>query len=129
MSLEAEWARCRPWIEAALENQHGTYLVEDVEAEIAAGRAVFWPGRRAAVVTEFIEYPRRRALNFWLLGGDGRELVKHMRPAIEAWGAANGCDLFLGFGSHDRPSWGRALTRFGYAPGWNAYVKDIADGR
>lgn len=128
MDAETEWARCAPWIEAALEWQRGTHTLEDVRAQIEAGKAVFWPGKRAAVVTEFFDYPRRRALNFWLLGGDPVELIKRMRPCIEAWGEANGATLFLGFGRPDQHHWAQALRRHGYAPDCIGYAKEVAHG-
>lgn len=121
--FEDQWARCEPFIQSALDAGYGTHTIADVRAAIAAGDAVFWPGRRCAAVTEFLTFPRKKALNFWLLGGDGRELVRHLRPVIEAWGRSQDCTLFLGLGT--RPSWGRALKRHGYEPGWQYFVKDI----
>src|SRR5262245_43497735 len=103
---EAAWTRCRPYIEAALAQAGGTHAVEDVERLIAAGRAHFWPGRRCAVVSEFYHYPRLKACNLWLLGGDLKELLR-MRPAIEAWARAQGCTRMLGGGP--RRGWARVL--------------------
>ena len=78
------WARCRPYLQAALEHASGTHGIEDVAQLVEEGRAQFWPGARCAVVTEFYDYPKLRACNFWLLGGDLTELLA-MLPAIEAW--------------------------------------------
>jgi hypothetical protein len=122
--FEAEWARCRPWLQAALEHGPQTHTLDDVRRAVEVGEADFWPGRKSAVVSEFITYPRAKALNFFLLAGDPRELITGLRPAIEQWGAERGCTLFLGFGSPDRPSWGRVLKRHGYAHAWSVYVKD-----
>ena len=118
----AAWIRCRPFVEAALERAGGTHGVEDVARLIGEGRAHFWPGRRCAVVTEFYDYPRLRACNFWLLGGELKELMR-MRPAIEAWARAQGCTRVLGGGP--RRGWARLLRPAGYRPEWIIYCKDL----
>lgn len=117
---EAEWARCRQWIEAAVAYCGGTHDIGDVEEAIAAGEAQFWPGRACAVVTEITEFPKFSGLHFWLCGGDMDELVKEMRPAIEAWGAAQGCTRFTTAG---RQGWQRVMKSCGYEPLWNICVK------
>ena len=91
------WARCRPYLQAALEHAGGTHGIDDVARLVGQGRAQFWPGARCAVVTEFYHYPKLRACNFWLLGGDLAELLD-MLPAIEAWARGQGCRRMLGGG-------------------------------
>lgn len=119
---EREWERCKPWIEAALEYAHGTHLIEDVWDLVLRGEAHFWPGRRAAIVTEFSDFPRLKALHFWLCGGDMHELLDEMRPAVEAWGCLNNCTRFTTCG---RPGWARVLKGAGYAPEWHVCRKDV----
>jgi len=126
-ALEAEtataaWTRCRPYVEAALTHAGGTHDVEDVAQLVAEGRAHFWPGRRCAVVTEFYDYPRLKACNLWLLGGDLEELLA-IRPKIEAWAMAQGCVRILGGGP--RRAWARILAPLGYRPAWIIYYKDL----
>jgi hypothetical protein len=116
------WLRCRPYIEAALERAGGTHAIEDVARLIGEGRAHFWPGERCAVVTEFHDYPRLKACNLWLLGGDLSELMR-MRSAIEAWARAQGCTRILGGGP--RRGWRRLLAPHGYRPGWIIYCKEL----
>ena len=117
------WARCRPWLVAALERAGGTHDIDDVARLIAQGRAHFWPGRRCAVVTEFYDYPRLKACNLWLLGGDLRELLA-MRPAIEDWARGQGCTRMLGGGP--RRGWERLMKPHGYRPGWIIYGKELS---
>jgi hypothetical protein len=116
------WARCRPYIVAALAQGGYTHTPEDVRRLVEAGAAHFWPGRRCAVVTEFWTAPRIKTLNFWLLGGELKELLR-LRPGIEAWAAAQGCRRALGGGVH--PGWARVLKSAGYAPGWTVFCKDL----
>lgn len=80
----------RPYIEAALQYSGGTHTYEDVAAQISEGRLQFWPGVNSAVVTEIVEYPRKRTLHFFLAGGNLPEL-RAMYPGILEWGKANGC--------------------------------------
>ena len=116
------WARCRPYLEAALEHADGAYALEDVARRVEEGRAQFWPGRRCAVVTEIYDYPRLKACNFWLLGGDLRELLA-LQPIIETWARAQGCTRMLGGGP--RAGWARVLGSRGYRPAWTIYCKDL----
>jgi hypothetical protein len=116
------WRRCRPFIEAALVHAGGGHGIGDVQALIERGQAHFWPGERCAVVTEFWTSPRLKALNFWLLGGDLKELLR-MRPAIEAWAAGQGCARAMGGGVH--PGWARVLGKAGYEPRWTIYCKEL----
>ena len=104
--------------------------MDDVKREVMDPNVLvqFWPGQRSAVVTEIAAHPRAQVLNFWLVGGDARELINTMRPAIERWGRAAGCTHFAGSGRPDLPSWGRVLKRHGYRPQCHVYSKDVANG-
>lgn len=93
-----------------------------MEAKIAAGEAVFWPGERSAIVTEFIDYPRHKALHFWLSGGDMDELVERMQPIIEAWGRALGCTHS---GVAGREGWKRVLNAKGYRERVTILTKEL----
>lgn len=99
----------------------GTHTIEDVEHDIASGEAQFWPGEKAAVVTQVTDFPRFRGLHFWLCGGDMVELTTVMRPLIEAWGATRGCVRFTTAG---RQGWQRVMKQHGYEPLWNICVKE-----
>lgn len=121
-SPQAAWERCRPYIHAALQYGDGTHLIEDVEARIEDGTAVFWPGERSAIVTEIIETPRKTILNFWLAGGDLDETTNHMRPVIEAWGKSQGCTASSIVG---RPGWVRTLKGEGYGSPLSICLKEL----
>lgn len=116
----SEWDRCRPWIEAALAESAGTHDMADVVSGLVEGEYQFWPGERSACVTEIVEYPRRKALIFWLAGGDLEDMMTNIEPVARAWGEEHGCNLFLG-NAVDRPGWARALSKYGYAAGWRVF--------
>ncbi len=128
-----EWGRCRAWIEAALPWCYGTHTIEDVERQIAEGRLQFWPGERCAVVTEIVEYPRLKALNFFLIGGDSTspdglrgagldELLTRMEPAIIEWAKAMGCTRVASAG---RKGWERVLSPLGYEKTLSVMLKEL----
>jgi hypothetical protein len=117
-----ELARCRTFIEAALEYSQGTHEFIDIAAGVLSNRYQLWASKKSAVVTEIIVYPRLKDLHYFLAGGDLDEL-KSMRPHIEEWGAKHGCTRVTLAG---RPGWARTFLRDeGYAPTWSILKKDL----
>jgi hypothetical protein len=108
-----QWARCKHWIEDALEYDGGHYSIEDVWSEIVKGNATFWPGKRSAVVSQFWNFPKARTCNHWLAGGDMDELLNEMQPVIDNWARANGCTEVTIAG---RVGWVRAMKPYGFEP-------------
>jgi hypothetical protein len=109
--MVAEWERCRPWLEAALEHDGGHYGIDDVWDAILAGRATFWPGKRSAVVSQFWYFPKAKVCNHWLAGGDMDELLNEMQPVIDDWARKAGCAEMTIAG---RPGWVRAMKPHGF---------------
>lgn len=118
-----EFERCAKWIGDAMERAGGTHWLCDVADMVNEGRAHLWPGKKSAVVTHFINYPRMKALNFWLVGGDLDEL-QEMEPVIAAWGKAAGCGRLLATG---RRGWVRSfmVKNAGYEPRWWVLAKEV----
>lgn len=118
-----EFKRCSGWIKAALEYSGGTHDVDDVEQMVAEGRLQFWPGKAAVVITEIITYPKKKALNFFLAGGDYDEL-REMEPYIAEFAKLNGCGRIM---LHGRRGWDKTfLTKeLGYKPEWWVVAKEI----
>lgn len=106
-----QWERCKGWIAAALEHDGGHYSIEDVWREVLGGQAIFWPGNKSAVITQFWNFPRARACNIWLAGGDMTELLDHMQPIIEDFARRAGCSEMMIAGRH---GWVRAMAPYGY---------------
>ena len=98
-------------IEAALAYAAGSHTFDDVAAGVAAGTMQLWLGPNSVMVTELVDYPRYRALRFFLAGGRMPEL-EAMTPGVLDWGREQGCARaeFLG-----RRGWQRSfLTRSGW---------------
>jgi hypothetical protein len=107
-----EVERCRPWIEAALRYSFGTHTFADVIDDIGNKNATLWPFEKSAVVTQIAVYPRITILNFWLAGGNMKDMLAH-EPGIVEWGKLHGCTRFSVPG---RKGWSRAMRHLGYEP-------------
>lgn len=112
----AAWERCKKHLSGALA---GLWTLEAVEQEIRAGRAVFWPMERSAVVTQIHEHPTGRVLRIWLAGGNLGELL-HFLPAADNYARTQGCKQVEIEG---RPGWERVLP--GYAKQRVILVKEL----
>jgi hypothetical protein len=111
LTFEGEWARCAPWLQAALDRSADGYSIGDALAEVMAGRATFWPGPHAAMVTEKWNGPHGAEANVWIAGGSLRALLG-MAPLVEARLKDTGHVAVSIIG---RPGWARALKAIGYA--------------
>jgi hypothetical protein len=110
-TFEAEWARCSPWLDAALASLPArTHELSHVRQAVETGEATFWPGASSAAVVQIETYPLLKAANIWLAGGDLTELRDVMRPRFEAWAVQMGCRWASATG---RQGFGRAI---GYRP-------------
>ncbi len=116
------WARCAPWLDAALAYAGRTHSLDDVAAMIATGEAQLWVGQGAAMVTLVETDPAERRLLIWLAGGELAELVEVLRPKVETWAREAGCRRVLIIG---RAGWERALASQGYAPLARLIAKEL----
>lgn len=103
--FNAEWTRCRGYLEPAVDE---TWTLEAVEHEVREQRAVFWPMERSAVVTQIHAYPRGRVLRIWLAGGDLVELTHYLKAA-DNYARAEGC---IAIEVEGRPGWERVLKDY-----------------
>jgi hypothetical protein len=85
----------RPVLEPALAYAGGTHTYDDVCSLVEEGRLQYWHFGRSAVVTEILQYPRKKILSFFLAGGNLAELHA-MLPGLLEWGRSEGCtEAFL----------------------------------
>ncbi|HXA40307.1 MAG TPA: hypothetical protein VNW53_15020 [Phenylobacterium sp.] len=122
MSGDDEWARCAPWLEAALDHAGRTHALADVKAAVDRGEARLWPGAASALVAAVEQDPGERRLLIWLAGGERQELEGDVLPQVEAWGRAQRCRRVLVIG---RAGWERTLKPHGYAPLARIIAKDL----
>ena len=116
-----ELARCRAWIEAALEYSGGTHNFDDVAEALASGKMQLWPAPKGCIVTEIVVYPRKKVLNVFLGAGELDQLMD-MHKDVIAWSKAQGCVAVTITGRH---GWKKPLTKHGWKPLHASYVKEI----
>jgi hypothetical protein len=116
----------RRHIEAALKYADDSHSFEDIVAGVEAGQLQFWPGPNSVIITEILTYPNYRALNFFLAGGDIRELETMYTP-IEGWAQERGCDRAVLTG---RKGWERTFltAKQGWQPKLTVYEKKFHHG-
>jgi hypothetical protein len=113
--IDQEWARCAPWLQAALDKGDETFSLSDVRKLVDEGRAQFWPGRESAGVSDVVP-----DFHIWLFGGRLSEMWA-MERACSDWARAQGCRRVTIKG---RPGWSRVLKPLGYREE-TALVKDL----
>ena len=118
-SFSDEFQRCLKWINDALESAHNSHSAEDVFAMCQAGDAQFWPFADSVIITEIVNYPKRRVLRFWLAGGNLNTLLK-VEPDIVNWSKQYNCN---GVEINGRKGWERVLKS--YKPSSITLVKEI----
>jgi hypothetical protein len=118
VSFDAEWQRCKPYIESALDE---SWTIDAVEQEIRSGRATLWPMQHSAVVTVVQENPSGRTLLIWLAGGDLNELKQYL-PAADNYARAQGCTAVKIEG---RAGWEKVLP--GYTKRRVILTKELTD--
>ena len=105
----AHWERCKAWIAEGLGDS--LLKIDDIEAALARGEAILWPGAKCAIVSEFVSYPSgERASQVMSAGGDLDEIMS-LVPGMEAFARLNGCAVSTVQG---RKGWERVLKPAGY---------------
>lgn len=118
--LRSEFFRCKPWIEAALARDAiGTHDADDVWDLIETGHAQLWPTPNAAMVTKIDRFPKATVLQWWIAGGNLKE-IKASEPRIAEWAKAQGCGFAAIAG---RRGWARTLKD--YRAAFAVAVKDL----
>lgn len=80
----------RKYIEPIL-NELKTHLWEDIVDGLISKRFHLIPLKNSALICEFIQYPRLKALNIFLAGGDLKEL-ETLNPHLMDWARDCGAD-------------------------------------
>tara|TARA_Y100000310_G_scaffold42879_1_gene40046 strand:- start:57 stop:377 length:321 start_codon:yes stop_codon:yes gene_type:complete len=93
----------------AIEYLHGTHTADDVIVSLIKGELRLWPGQESALVTEFIQYPRLKALHVFIGGGDLHELTTVIEPQLVICARQNQCQRITGIG---RKGWEKALPDY-----------------
>jgi len=98
------------WIEDALDHGNNSHSFEDIIQGVAQGRYQFWQNDTCCVVTEVIDYPKRRVLHLFLAAGsmDG---IRELEPEAVEWAKSIGCTALTLAG---RIGWTKRLKSDGW---------------
>ena len=102
-------ARCREWIEAALEHTGGTHTFDDIAAGCYLGKFSLLAKSDGCAVLEIHEFPRKRALNVFLLGGE-LSAIGHHDELERIARDANATEITM----TGRAGWARVLAPLGW---------------
>ncbi len=108
---ELEFDRLEHHIKSAIKHQD-MYNLTDIKEKIRQGMFHIWPGKNSVMITEFVEYPRMKAMNLLFCGGDYKEL-EAMLPSFEQFAKHFGCKRIYGGG---RKGWLRKIKHLGFEP-------------
>ena len=119
MSLSSEEKRAR--FERALAYGGNTHSVEDVAALVKAGKAQFWDNGDGFIVTEIHNFPKMKAVHYWLIAGELRPCLA-LEHDINPWAVEQGCTLATACG---RKGWGRVAAPTGWREWHPNFVKTL----
>lgn len=123
MTIETEdWARCKPWIEAARVRSPFPEEMDEIEAKVERGEYQFWPGQQGAVITEIAMFAGRKVLIAVHGGGCLQEYIDKIEPALCEVAKKLGCQFMAGIG---REGYKRVWEPRGYQFAWLMMVKEI----
>jgi hypothetical protein len=117
--LWLEWHKYRDPLLKAMEGCHGSHTEDDVLTRLAMGEYKLWTWENSALVTFFVVYPRFKAINMFLYGGDLVELAEK-QIEVERWAAKQGVTRCVAGG---REGWGKMFPD--YSKHAVMYYKDI----
>ena len=99
--LEAEdvdmvWDETYPFIKKALRHAEGELKPEDIKKHLDSGDLRLWVALKdkdviASMVTEIIQYPRKRIVRVITLAGKDMNLWYDFLPMVEGYAIRNGC--------------------------------------
>jgi hypothetical protein len=117
--VDAVWSEVEGYVAKALKYACGKYLLSDVYSLVVDYKYPLWvafdgEGIKGAVITRFVEYPRKKYLFLEFCGGrDGFSWKAPMLEVLRSWAKDNGCDGIEGAG---RDGWQKIFEHDGYVP-------------
>lgn len=110
---------CRDWIEAALEYSGDTHDYDDIVDGVFKGSFQFWRNEECCVVTEIVDYPKKRVLHVFLAGGK-LDAIRQVELTVVEWAKSIGCSAFTLTG---RKGWEKALKNDGWEYAHTSMIK------
>ena len=113
------WPAVKEYVAKAVKLTSGKYEPEDVLDLVVRYKYPLWiafdgTDIKGAVITRFIEYPRKKYLFLEFCGGqDGFSWKEPMLSVLRSWAKDNDCDGIEGAG---RDGWKKVFEDDGYVP-------------
>lgn len=117
--VDQVWDTVKPYLKRALKYAAGKYEPEDVYSLVVDYGYPLWvafddEGIKGAVITRFVQYPRKKYLFLEFCGGrDGFSWKAPMLDVLRSWAKDNGCD---GIEAAGRAGWQKVFEKDGYKP-------------
>ena len=93
----------------------------DIAEGLYKGTMQLWPADKGCIVTEIVVYPKKKALNVFLGGGELDQILDMHENVIE-WAKAQGCECLMMTG---RFGWKKPLEKHGWKTLHSSYVKEF----
>lgn len=123
------WPMVEGYVASAVEYTRGCYAPEDIQQQLLAGTHHLWiafegTDIKGCVVTQVVQYPRKRALNCYMAGGtDFSSWRTPMMALLSKFAIDNDCECFEATG---RPGWLRMFKNEGCEVVWQTCQLPIA---
>lgn len=111
LSMEEALQKAKPLIKKALEYGHGEYDWADVVREVLLQNWLLWLGKDSCVVTQFVEFPRKKSLHILLGAGELEEIKRMVDGSITPFAKVNGCTDMTLVG---RKGWKKVFNDIGW---------------
>ena len=94
--VDLVWDEVIPLIEKALLHAEGELMPDDIKKHLDTGDLRLWVAFEnkhviASMVTEIIQYPRKRIVRVITLAGRGMDMWYDFLPMLEGYAVRNGC--------------------------------------
>jgi hypothetical protein len=108
-------------LELALEHMGGTHTFQDILDAIRDGHMQSFAEGNTWVVTQILDFPRKRILEIILVAGEMTE-AEALYEKVLQFGRDTGCQLVRTFG---RDGWAKQAKLNGWANGHRIFLKDL----
>lgn len=129
--VDAVWKDVEGYLKGAADYTYGRFDVDDIYDSIVQYDSDLWIAFEVdgdilgAVVTRFVDYPRKRFLSMDFTGGvQLKKWKQEMLELLQKWAYDNYCE---GIESAGRPGWGRIFSKDGYKLVFHTYELPVAD--
>jgi hypothetical protein len=118
------WPLVAKYIDAAVYQTDGRYTLDDVYTLVVKHGYLLWVAIEnqiivGAVVTGFVNYPRKKALFVMFLGGDKMRAWKFkMLETLRQFAREQACDIIEASG---REGWSKVLKEDGFRSLWHTF--------